>query len=309
MTPPAKVFVAGASGYIGGAIARCLVAAGLEVTGGVRQPTTLPDGVIQFVTGDLAVVEFELPKVDAVVNAAGLGHRRGLSVNQWQLANIDPSSNLARAAQRAGASRFVQISSAYVHGRVHDGLVTEHTLPNPMDDYAASKLLAERAVAADFPAGLTIIRPAAVIGPRCPGNLQLAMKLLARGVPLPFGGLHNLRSFIDVEDLANIVLAVLRATVPPPALLATHPDPISSPALLRALAAGLGTSPRLFTLPSALLAGLARLLGRAETWESLSGSFIADPAAALALGWRPAHSLDESLRHAARYYHTTGPFA
>ena len=40
-------------------------------------------------------------------------------------------------------------------------------------------------------------------------------------------------------------------------------------------------------------------------WQSLTGSFAAAPRAALALGWKPAESLAETLGAASRYYITT----
>jgi UDP-glucose 4-epimerase len=294
--------VSGAAGYIGGAIARRLAADGFHVFGGVRRPVALPDEVEPLVTGDLAALDVQLPAVDAVVHAAGLGHRRGVSQAVWRAANVDAAVNLAQAARQAGATRFVLISTAHVHGRVHDGMVTDTTPPHPMDDYAASKLAAEQAVAAAFGQGLSILRPVAVIGPHCPGNLQLLMKLLARGIPLPFGAIANKRSFIGVNDLARLLAAVLAAEAPPQVVLAAHPESIATPALVRALAAGMGVKPRLLPCPPGLLAAGAGLLGRAAMWQSLAGSFVADPRAALALGWAPGGSLEQGLAETGRYY-------
>ena len=39
--------------------------------------------------------------------------------------------------------------------------------------------------------------------------------------------------------------------------------------------------------------------------QSLAGSFAVAPRAALALGWKPAESLAETLRATSRYYATT----
>jgi UDP-glucose 4-epimerase len=232
-----------------------------------------------------------------------------VKLSTWRDANVTAALNLAQAAKQAGATKFILISTAHVHGRVHDGVVSDDTAPNPMDDYAASKLEAEAQVAAIFGPGLCIIRPVAVIGPHCPGNLPLLIKLLRAGIPLPFGSIVNQRSFIDAADLASLVLAALNAPAPPGMILAAHPEPVSTPALIRALAAGLGRPARLLPCPAGFLATAAKAAGRAAMWQSLAGSFVAAPKAALSLGWSPHQSISESLMETSRYYNTTTPGA
>jgi nucleoside-diphosphate-sugar epimerase len=302
----APVFCSGATGFIGGAILRRLVAEGVPALGGVRGTATLAPGVIPVVTGDLSKEGFVLPPVEMVVHAAGLGHRRGVSPEVWGRENVDAAVHLAHAARAAGAKRFVLISTAHIHGRVHAGMVTDSTPPNPMDLYAESKLQAEYDVAAAFGPGLSILRPVAVIGPGCPGNIPLLLKLLARGVPLPFGAIANRRSFIHCDDLASLVIAVLRSKKPPETVLAAPPETISTPDLIRALAQGLGVRAKIWSWPPEILMAGAALLGRMAMWQSLAGDFVPNPVAALGLGWRPAESLAESLAQTSRYYHTTG---
>ncbi len=272
------------------------------MSGGLRQTVPLGSGIIPLMTGDLALTKVDLAGFDAVVHAAGLGHRRGIARAVWRSANVDAAVNLARLAKAAGAKRFILISTAHVHGRVHPGIVGDATPPNPMDDYAASKLEAEQAVAAVFGPGLSILRPVAVIGPHCPGNLQLVMKVLRRGLPLPFGGITNRRSFIEVEDLARLAKAVLNAPAPAPILLAASQDAIATPSLLRALAEGMGVRAKLLNFPAPVLETAAKMLGRAAMWQSLAGSFIANPQAALQLGWAPANPLRESLIKTGQSY-------
>jgi len=300
-----NVFVTGAAGYIGGAVAGALAEAGLAVTGGVRRAAALPDGVKMVVTGDLADAAPDLAGFDHVVHAAGLGHKRGVAQAVWRRANIDAAANLARAARAAKVKTFVLVSTAHVYGRVHAGIVTDTTATNPMDDYAASKLEAEARVAEIFGPGAVAVRPVAVIGPHCPGNLQLVMKLMARHLPLPFGAIGNRRSFIAAEDLARLVVAATMAETAPPVLLAAHKETISTPDLIRALARGMAVRPNLFAFPSGLLSLAATAAGRAAMWQSLAGSFAAAPQNALALGWAPRKTLAESLAETGAAYVVT----
>ncbi len=293
------------AGFIGGAIARYARQAGHEVTGGLRRPADLADGITPCITGDLATPGYHLPPVDVVIHAAGLGHRRGVAQDVWQRENVQATQILAAAARQAGARRFILISTAYVHGRAPVGLVEDTTKPTPMDDYTRSKLDGEAAMHAAFGPHAVALRPVAVIGPGCPGNIPLLIRGLKRGLLLPFAALRNQRSFIPVADLANLALTLAHAPNVPPTVLAAHPEAISTPNLIRALAAGLGVQPRLFAVPSALLGFGAKLLGHEGTWQSVYGDFRAQPKAALALGWKPAQSLAESLRDTSRYYFTT----
>jgi UDP-glucose 4-epimerase len=302
MMPGMRVFVSGAAGYIAGAVGGALAASGMAVTGGVRRAAALPDGVSMMVTGDLADAAPDLAGFDGVVHAAGLGHRRGVAESVWRRANIDAAANVARAAKAAGLKKFVLVSTAHVYGRVHEGIVTDATPPNSMDDYAASKLEAEARVAEIFGTGLTVVRPVAVIGPHCPGNLQLVMRLLARRVPLPFGAIANRRSFIEAGDLARLVAAALMAAAPPGVMLAAHPDTISTPDLIRALARGMGLRPNLFPVPPGLLGLAAGAARRGAMWQSLAGNFAADPQNARALGWAPLETLAESLARTGAAY-------
>ncbi len=281
---------------------RALLAGGGVVSAGLRVPGVVPFGARAVVTGDLAAGAPVLSGYRAVIHVAGLAHRRGASAAEYRAANVEAAVKMAQSARWAGVERFVLISSVSVYGAAPGGVVTEATPVNPAPGYAASKLAAEHAVAAIFPA-LTIIRPVAVIGPGCPGNLEPLMRLLRTGLPLPFGGIGNARSFIDVEDLALLVQLAL--ALPPQLMIAAHPVPISTPALLRALAVGLERPARLMAFPPALLKRAAGVAGRAALWQSLAGDFIARPEAALAAGWQPGRDLVDTFTETSRYYNTT----
>lgn len=293
----ARVFVSGANGFIGRSLTRHLRQAGHEVIGGTRHACVLEDGITPCVTGDLADSAPDLTGVDAVIHTAGLAHSQGRTLAQMHRGNVTAAQTLARATPPKAA--FIFLSSIIVHGRACDGEVTEATLPAPEDDYARSKLAAEQALAVLLGPRLHIVRPAAVIGPHCPGNLKLLLKALHKNLPLPLASLNNQRSFIDVDDLAALLTHLL--TLPAPRLiLAANPEPISTPNLIRALAQGLKRPARLWPFPPMLLGLAARLLGKELMWQSLSGSLVVTPRAALALGWRPTYSLQQSLLRTAQ---------
>jgi UDP-glucose 4-epimerase len=302
-----RLLVTGAGGFIGGAVLRAALAAmpGATLYAGLRAPAPVPDGATALVLGDLAHATLALPPLDAVINAAGLGHRRGLPGALWTAQNVTAPARLARAARAAGATRFVHLSSAYVLGRAQPGPVTRATPAAPADLYARSKLAGEQAVRTGFGPGLVILRPAPVLGAGAKGNLPRLMRLIAQGVPLPFGALTNRRSFVAVEDLAALALDLLTAPLPEAPVLAAHPAPLTPPDLCRALAQGLGRPVRLLMAPPILLKATLCGLGQSAIWQSLGENFHIAPPSGTEGFWSPQKNPATSATDAARYYNTT----
>lgn len=147
-------------------------------------------------------------------------------------------------------------------------------------------------------ARLCIVRPTAVIGPQCPGNIPSLIKVLQKGLPLPLRAIDNARSFIDVEDLADLITLLVTGHAPE-LVLAAHPTPISTPDLIRALAKGLHRPARLLPIPPSWLDLAARAVGKSRMWQSLSGNLIVQPEAALKLGWQPTTSIAASFEKTA----------
>ncbi len=184
--------VTGGTGFVGGHLLRIGRGEGYGIralTRGWRPPE---DG-IDWVDGALDRSE-SLIKLcegaDAVVHVAGLINASTPSA--FETVNVVGTSNMIRAARKAGIRRFVHISSLAAR---EPGL----------SDYGRSKSRAERLVAAS---GLdwTVIRPPAVYGPGDRETFEL-FKMARRGlVALPPGGRF---SILHVDDLCRLILAVL----------------------------------------------------------------------------------------------------
>lgn len=108
-----KVFVAGASGRVGNAVVRDLVAQGYEVVAGSRHPDQVREKGRQVTAVTLDFhdpVQAILPLLqgcDAVIFTAG---SRGKDLLQTDL---NGAVKLMTAAAQAGVRRYVQLSSAY----------------------------------------------------------------------------------------------------------------------------------------------------------------------------------------------------
>jgi UDP-glucose 4-epimerase len=243
-----------------------------------------------------------LAGVDAVIHSAGLAHAMsGLPEDVYRAINTDATIGLARAAARAGARRFVFLSSIRAQsGPVASSVLTEGLPPEPTDMYGRSKLDAERGLA-ETAIDWVALRPVLVYGPGVKGNMAALLRLAQLPLPLPLGRLAGRRSLLSVDNLVDAIDVVLRAPAPlKRPLIVADPEPLTLPEMIAALRAGLGRKPGLVPVPSWLVDQAFRLTGRAEMYQRLAGSLVADPAALKALGWTPQVPTAAGLEALAR---------
>lgn len=216
--------------------------------------------------------------------------------------NTQATLALARAAMAAGCRHFVFMSTIKVNGEITaEQPFTEADTPRPQDPYAISKLEAEQglaALAAESSMGVTILRPPLVFGIGVKGNFASLVRAVRKGLPLPLGGIRNRRSLIYAGNLADAVLAALQQPASGArTYLVSDGEDLSTPELIRAIAAAMGRNARLVPVPTALLRLAGWLTGRSAAVDRLLGSLVIDASRIRAeLGWSPRHSLKEGLR-------------
>jgi nucleoside-diphosphate-sugar epimerase len=184
--------VTGATGFLGGALARRLVDDGVRVRALVRNPAraaSLP-AEVEHIPGDLTQPDTLRAAADGcdVVFHCAVSYR---GASEQQAVNTDGTRQLAQAAAEAGADRFVYVSSIAAYGYQRRGIITEDTPINLHSDaYGSTKAAGEVAVHEVGEAcGLSyaIVRPGMIYGP---GAQQWTRNLfrLARLRPMPFPG-------------------------------------------------------------------------------------------------------------------------
>ena len=248
-----------------------------------------------------------LEGVDCVVHLAGRAHLApGADPAPYFSENCDGTEKLARDAMAVGIKRFVYVSSAKVLGDESGAApLAEEAPAQPGDPYAASKHAAEQALAAlGGTMQVTILRPPLVYGPGVKANFLALLCAVARGMPLPLAGIRNCRSLIGVDNLASAILACLASdTAAGRTYHVTDGAPVSTPALVRALAAALGRPARLFAIPPRALEACGAMLGRGETVKRLTRSFeLDDRAIRRELGWQAICTFDAGIAATARWY-------
>jgi nucleoside-diphosphate-sugar epimerase len=282
----------GATGFIGRHMLRELPKRGYRIRVLLRRPASLPDGTASAVIGDLARpqnMSAALEGVDAVIHSAGLAHAMsGIPEDDYRVLNTEATIGLARAARRAGAKRFVFLSSIRAQcGPTAEMVLTEAVEPRPTDAYGMSKLSAERGLA-DLDLDWVALRAVLVYGRGVKGNMAQLMRLARSPIPLPVASLKARRSLLALENLSTAIEAVL--AVPGPlrrVLIVADPQPLTVAEMIAAMRGGLGRRANVFPLPPRLLEILLRAAGQGEIYCRISDSLVADPSVLIGLGWAP----------------------
>jgi nucleoside-diphosphate-sugar epimerase len=294
------IALTGATGFIGQHLLRELPKRGYRLRVLLRRPTEIPAPSSSAVIGDLARpqnMSEALAGIDAVIHTAGLAHAMsGVPEDDYRTFNTEATIRLAQAAHRAGAKRFVFLSSIRAQcGAVEEAVQTESLEPKPVDAYGRSKLAAEQGLAA-LDIDWVALRPVLVYGPGVKGNMAELIRIARSRLPLPFGGLTARRSLLSLDNLVSAVDRALSAPAPlRRPLVVADPEPVTFPEMIAAIRRGLGRRPGLLPVPSAMLAAACRVTGREEAYRRLAGSLVADSTALRQLGWAPSVSTPEGL--------------
>lgn len=313
-----KFLVTGGSGFLGHALINRLVQLpGCTVVAPLRNPdTTLAAGVRALMLKNLDGTNdwtLALAGVDVVVHSAARVHVMkevaGDPLAAFRQVNVEATLNLARQAAACGVKRFIFISSIKVNGEgTKPGIAYRaDDVPAPIDPYGVSKLEAEQglmALTATTTMEVVIIRPVLVYGPGVKANFLSMMRWLYRGVPLPFGAVHNRRSLVALDNLVDlIVTCVEHPAAANQVFLASDDEDVSTTQLLRKLAAALGKPGRLLPIPSRLMTCLAALLGKRALADRILGSLQVDISKnQQLLGWSPPVTLDQELVQTAQHF-------
>jgi len=269
------VLVTGATGFLGGALARRLaLAEGARVTAVGRRPAAAElllrettDGQLCFRRVDLA----QPAKAEAACAGQAIVFHCAAQTGAWgpydefYLNNVTATHNLIAGCRQAGA-RLVHVSTPSVCFADRPRLNVAEGDPLPprqLSHYAATKLLAEQAVNAAVADGLRaiIIRPRAIFGPRDTTLLPRLMRQMEHGRLRILG---DGRNRADLTYVDNVVDALLLCAQAPEALLGrtyhiTNGEPLRLWGAIDKLCAALGypLPARRLPLPAALaLAGL-----------------------------------------------------
>ncbi|OLQ76090.1 hypothetical protein BIT28_18915 [Photobacterium proteolyticum] len=309
-----RVLVTGANGFIGQRVISYLNGK-CHIRASLRKDNAVFDHVLDGIDFDTVTIgnlsgqtnwSHALSDVDVIIHLAGRAHITNDTaespIDEFRKVNRDASLCLLKQAAQYKVSRLVFVSSIGVNGNTTEGSpFCEESVPNPVADYALSKLEAEQLLveeASRLGIELTIVRPPLVYGPSAPGNLDKLIKLVKLSPILPFGLVNNRKSFISIDNLADfLVTCAFHPKAANELFLIADDQVISTKDLTRLLAKSAKRSLVNIPVPLSLLKLTARMFGKGSMAIQLFDDLVIDNSKAKdLLGWKPVLSTELAVR-------------
>lgn len=215
-----RVFITGATGFIGSTLTRRLVRLGWKVNVLVRNKKKLGrlSGVkgIKIYQGDLGNAKILLEGArgsEIIFNCAAALPYHNLSIKDYKKTNVKGLENILKTV-RSIKARLVHLSTVGIYGSAQFGEVDENSNINPRDVYAVTKVEGEKLIREyekKYKIEAVIIRPTIAYGPSDtrPGFLNL-FKLIKSGLFIPVGNGENYFHTVYVENLIDALVLVAK---------------------------------------------------------------------------------------------------
>ncbi|MFJ9179306.1 NAD-dependent epimerase/dehydratase family protein [Streptomyces sp. NPDC102360] len=307
---PGKVFITGAGGFIGTALARRLRELGAEVTG-VDLKADADAGIVRGSTTDPGPWAEALEGVDVVIHTAAVVSMVAPYEQAWQV-NVLGTRRMIEAAAAAGVRRFVHISSVAAFSHDYPDGVDE-TYPvrvTGRSTYGDTKVNAEAVALAAHAAGeidVVVVRPGDVYGP---GSVWIRepLKMIKSGqMILPNGG-DGIFHAVYVDNLVDgLVLAASAEAASGQIFTVADERGVPARQYFGRLAGWTGRKVRTLPIQVAvplfgLVGGLQRKLGRSTEVGAATAEFFNRPGsysiakARRVLGFEPLVDFEEGMR-------------
>ncbi|GMM69659.1 SDR family oxidoreductase [Alteromonas sp. MTD1] len=308
----ATVLVTGASGFVGRHLVDCLHESGADVRVlGRRDIHANKFTFFESNFNDENELSAATVGVDTVVHCAARVHvmqeTASDPLSEFRAFNVDATLKLATQAAKNGVKRFIFLSTIKVNGEstTNKAPFTAFDQPRPEDPYGISKAEAEQgliALAERTGMEYVIIRPPLVYGAGVKANFAALMGLVKKGIPLPFRMIKkNRRSMVSVVNLVDLIrVCTTHPLAKNNVFLVSDDNDVSTSEMVKLMAYSFGMRDRSIPIPPFFFEGLARLLGKKDIVERLTGSLQIDLTHTKGtLGWYPPQSIKNAFEATA----------
>lgn len=299
------VGITGSSGFVGKALMEKLRLMGGQPVGLFRS-----DNVGNYYTRDQNIYSTSgadvLKNMGCIVHCGARVHRQKFSLlnkKSYYEDNVLNTIELARRANKSGVKRFIFLSTVKVNGEQSAiGLpFSLNDFPCPRGNYAISKYQAELELielAKISEMEIVILRVPLVYGKNAKANFKTLLKLISKGIPLPFKGENKcLRSFLHIDNLIDLIIKCIVSEVKLNDIFyASDNDDTSIERLIILINYAMGTQSRLFYLPFNIFNMLNKIPYVGNLTLKLTSPLQVDISETMRkLEWKPVVNLQEGL--------------
>lgn len=194
-----KIYITGATGYLGKYIKECL---------GENHEIFTPD------LRKTSAEDFN--QADVIINCIGKtgDGEKNVSYENYLESNYNSIVKLYDFFEKSEAKLLIHFSSiAAVEELMSDNDLNEDAPCNPISAYGITKRKAEEFLIEKIPSinkKIIILRPTRIHGPQDKGTIFQLFNFLKKGIPYPFASFNNIRSFLAIDNLIFLIDGIIR---------------------------------------------------------------------------------------------------
>ena len=226
---------------------------------------------------------------DVLVHLAAKAHDRKATPEAFVRGTVQVARNVAQGLAQSSIRRVIHVSSIGARVALEEG--------HKARLYGRMKLEAEQAFknwSAASRNQIVTLRPPAVFGAGAPGNIAFLRRLVRSGLPLPLGKATGRRSYLHVDDLAELILRLSALSdetfsrLDGDILEPSHACAISTRELAQAVAIAQQRNVTLLPVPRSVMEIVGKLTGRQDLVDGAFDPLVARQSDRLreVVGWQ-----------------------